>query len=149
MQDLCFPAKCDDPAMANSSKMIQWASHCIEASKKCNLNLSAPVDWPEMLKAAGFVDIHMKWANWPIGPWAKQKKNKIMGRYTLANMYDGVAAPTALFTRILGWGVDETNTLVAEVRNEHKEQKIHLYQPVCFCYARKPEDPTSMAPAEA
>jgi len=31
--------------------------------------------------------------------------------------------------------------LVAGIRNEYKEQKIHLYHPVCFCYARKPEDP--------
>jgi hypothetical protein len=31
--------------------------------------------------------------------------------------------------------------MVAKIRNEYKEQKIHLYHPICFCYARRPKEP--------
>jgi hypothetical protein len=110
----------------------------IDAAKRGGFDLEAPRSWAEDLRAAGFVDIHMRWYNWPIGPWAKQAKNKTIGRYALANFHDAVATTVALFTRILGWSLEEHQVLVAEVRNEQNEQKVHLYQPICFCFARKP-----------
>ena len=39
----------------------------MEAATRAGLDLQAPLSWPEQLRAAGFVDIHVKWYNWPIG----------------------------------------------------------------------------------
>jgi len=152
LQDLCFPSRCIEPELNDTSHQIKWSLHCMEAAVRIGINLQAPLAWPDQLRAVGFTDIHIKWFNWPIGPWAKQKKNKMLGRYVFANFYDAVAAPNALFTRVLGWSIDEVNILLAHVRNEHKEQKVHLYQQICFAYARKPQevredDPTAATPA--
>jgi hypothetical protein len=111
----------------------------MEAAQRAGLNLMAPLSWSDQLQAAGFTDIHVKWYNWPIGPWAKQKRNKIIGDYVLRNMYEAVEAPSALFTKVLGWSIEDVQALVAEVREEHKQQKVPLYYPVCFCFARKPD----------
>lgn len=138
LQDVCFPARCDDPVLAATSKHIKWTLIGIDASKKVGIDLAAPLSWPEQLRSVGFTDIHIRWFNWPIGPWAKQAKNKVIGRYALENFHDAAGATVALFTRVLGWSDEEFQVLAAEVRNEQKEQKVHLYQPVCFCYARKP-----------
>jgi hypothetical protein len=67
MQDLCFPAKCADPSQTEESQHIKWAVHGMEAGARVGLDLQAPLSWPEKLRDAGFVDIHVKWYNWPVG----------------------------------------------------------------------------------
>jgi hypothetical protein len=118
--------------------MVRWSDHAIEAGSRVGIDLKAPLTWPDKLRAAGFVDIHLKWYNWPIGPWAKQKKHKEIGRYCLADFHDAVATPVALFTKVLGWSVEQFEEFLLEIREEQQSQKIHLYQTVAFCYARKP-----------
>jgi hypothetical protein len=101
-------------------------------------NLQAPLSWHEHLQAAGFVDIHSKWSNWPVGPWAKHKKNKELGRLAFVNFCDGLTNMPPLFEKFLGYTAEEAQVMIAEVRKEFRDQKVHLYQQVCFCYARKP-----------
>lgn len=112
----------------------------MEAGKRINLHLDSPHQWPDQLRAAGFVDIHFKWYNWPLGPWAKGQKNKIMGRWALEDFIDAVGAVGAMLTRILGWSAEETQVLIANARNELKEVRYNIYHPACFCWARKPTE---------
>jgi SAM-dependent methyltransferase len=139
LQDLCFPSRSDNPVHNAESKVVKYHHHLIEAASRLGLNFHAPLKWADQLREAGFVDIHLKWFNWPVGPWPKGKKNKLMGQWTLADFIDGSEAPIALFTRVLGWSTEEFHSFVAQCREEMKEQKMHIYVPVCFCYARKPE----------
>ena len=138
LHDLCFPPRCDDPAAAAQSKSIEWANKGISATKRLGMDAAAPLRWVENLRAAGFVDIHVKWINWPIGPWAKGKKNKVVGRWAMADMLEALKAPVKLFTNLLGYTNEEYELLIADVRKEYRDQKIHLYLPACFCWARKP-----------
>ena len=106
-------------------------------------NVKASLFWPEYLQAAGFVDIHSKWYNWPVGPWAKHKKNKELGKLVFIDFYEGMASTGPLFQKFLGYTAEESQVLIAEVRKEFRDQKVHLYQQCCFCYARKPEEQTA------
>jgi hypothetical protein len=101
-------------------------------------DLSAPLMWREYLEAAGFTDIHIQWYNWPVGPWAKYKKNKILGKLTFVDFFDLLSSVGPLFQKFLDYSSEETQILIAEVRKEMREQKLHFYQPICFCYAKKP-----------
>jgi hypothetical protein len=113
----------------------------MEVGEKMGMNLQAPLSWHEHLQNAGFVDIHSKWSNWPIGTWAKHKKNKELGRLAYMDFYDAMASTIPVFQKVLGYTPDETQVLLAEARKEFRDQKVHLYQQCCFCYARKPEEP--------
>jgi hypothetical protein len=139
-QDFCLPTRCDDTAA--TSKTIAYNKDIMGIAERIGFNLQAPLFWHEYLQAAGFVDIHSKWSNWPIGPWAKHKKNKELGRLLYLDLYDGMAATGPLFQKFLGYTTEEAQVLIAEVRKEFSDQKVHLYQQVCFCYARKPEEQT-------
>jgi hypothetical protein len=123
--------------------MVQYGNHVTEAGQRIGLDFQAPLKWPELLQAAGFVDIHIRWFNWPVGPWAKHDKNKAIGRFVYVDFYEGLDVARLLFTNVLGWETEEVDVLIAQVRTEMKEQKIHLYERVCFCYARKPEEPSA------
>ena len=101
-------------------------------------DLAAPLKWRHSLEAAGFTDIHIQWINWPVGPWAKGKKNKLIGKLTFMNFFDLLGSVGPLFRKFLDYTSDETETLIAQVRKEMRDQKLHFYQPICFCYAKKP-----------
>jgi hypothetical protein len=137
LQDFCLPSRCDDPVAAAGSKVIQWNKCLMEVGEKMGMNCQAPLSWHQLLQDAGFVDIHSKWTNWPIGSWAKQ--NKELGRLAYMDFYDAMVSTVPLFQKFLGYTTEETQVLLAEARKEFRDQKVHLYLPCCFCYARKPE----------
>ncbi len=117
-------------------------------------DLAAPLKWRHSLEAAGFTDIHIQWFNWPVGPWAKQKKNKLIGKLTFMNFFDLFGSVGPLCQKFLNYTAEETETLIAQSRKEMREQKLHFYQPICFCYAKKPgslptEVESKTAPATA
>ncbi|KAF2672387.1 S-adenosyl-L-methionine-dependent methyltransferase [Microthyrium microscopicum] len=140
MQDVSFPTGCNNPEDEAISRVRDYGDVMLEAGKRIGLDFEAPEKWREWLEAAGFVDIHMKWVNWPIGPWAKHQKNKILGRFTYLDFYDAIEAAGPLVIAALGKTQEEVQTLIDDSRAEFKAQKIRLYQRVCFCYARKPEN---------
>lgn len=48
--------------------------------------------------------------------------------WQLENFSSGIEAiSVALFTRVLGWSTDELDVLLAQVRSELKNTKIHSY----------------------
>ena len=112
----------------------------MEAGQQIGLDFQAPLKWQEQLQAAGFVDIYLRWFNWPIGPWAKHKKNKVIGQFAFLDFYEGIGVGVTFLSNILGWSKEDVQVMIEKARNEMKEQKVHLYLRVCFCYARKPED---------
>jgi hypothetical protein len=57
------------------------------------------------------------------------------------DFYEGMNSSAPLLSKALGKTPEEIEILVAETSNEFREQKVHLFQQICFCYARKPEKP--------
>jgi hypothetical protein len=110
-------------------------------AERLGFDVQAPLHWHEHLQTAGFTSIHSRWYNWPVGPWAKYKRNKELGKLVLTNFHSGMDATGPMFEKFLGYTTEEAQVLIAEVRKEFREQKVHLYQPCCFCYARKPPEP--------
>jgi hypothetical protein len=105
------------------------------------IDFSIPRQWRQQLKDVGFVDAQQKWFNWPVGPWAKHKKNKLLGRLLLADLYDGLGAIGAVYTSALGWSTDEVHRFIQEAKDDLMAQKSHWYMQATVIYARKPENP--------
>jgi hypothetical protein len=110
-------------------------------SEQLGFNVQAPLFWRKYLQAAGFIDIHSKWFNWPVGPWAKKSKNKELGKLVFKNFYAALDTTGPILEKFLGYTGEEAQAMIAEVRKEFRDQKVNLYQQCCFCYARKPEEP--------
>ena len=45
----------------------------------------------------------------------------------------------ALMTRVLGWSVEQVHALLAGVRADLTDRKIHIYSKLYFVYGRKDE----------
>ena len=73
----------------------------------------------EGLGEAGFVDVREMVVEMPVGAWRGEKKWKMVGRFGVLNLYEGVEGwCLALLTRVLGWGPEEVRELVREAVEE-------------------------------
>jgi hypothetical protein len=138
LQDVAFPSSAIDPTKTEESKSIAAFNSLCESSGIIGLDLRAPNKFHELLEAGGFVDVHTKWVNWPIGPWAKGDKNKALGELVLED-FTGAMEMTLPFYKAVGCNEDEALVLIREAVKEMKDQKVLLYQRVCFAYGKKPE----------
>jgi hypothetical protein len=73
-----------------------------------------------------------------LNPWPKDRKLKDIGRYQQVNMIEGMEAYSlALFTRFLGWSIQEAQAFFAGVRGELVDRSLHVYSKFYFVYGQK------------
>lgn len=130
-QELCFPLGCDDGSATSDSALLAWGERAHDAAAKIGINTCSPPHFPEYMAKVGFINIKEHHAKWPLGPWAKGKKEKLMGHYMLENIYAGIeGASLMLFTKVLGWTKDEVEVDIANVRREVMGRRKHIYCPM-------------------
>jgi hypothetical protein len=148
----------DDPELLNAPAVAQWQQLVDEASIKFGKRINIAESVEQRFKDAGFEDVRddlykacpllcttksiilmQVIMQVPIGTWPLDKKLKVLGLYQLEQMCDCVEPFTlALLTRVLHWGYDETQVLMANVRKDFRSKKNHLYIAFHFVYGRKP-----------
>ena len=77
---------------------------------------------------AGFVDVVEEHFRWPVGSWPKDAKLKEIGKWNLINMLDGLEGFTVrLWTMALGMEMEEIEVILAAVRKDLVDKRIHSY----------------------
>jgi hypothetical protein len=117
----------------------RWNTLLISCLSRIGRNLIDGPNWVSHLRAAGFVDIVEHRVLVPVSPWARGKKNKILGIISQQNMTEGVASmSTAAFTRILGWSQERLEEFLERVKADLAGKSVHAYGIVYFVHGRKP-----------
>ncbi|KAF2014471.1 S-adenosyl-L-methionine-dependent methyltransferase [Aaosphaeria arxii CBS 175.79] len=130
----------DDDTIDRAPNMRQWQELVNEAAAKFSKEIRVASGLKEKMAAAGFVDLHEKMVKVPIGPWAKDPKQKEIGRYQREHMAMGIEPYTFGFIgKVLGWSEEECKIITAKVINEVRDRSLHLYLRFFFVYGRKPE----------
>ena len=94
----------------------------------------------EFLCDAGFVEVADEIYYVPCGRWALGCKLKILGIYQLEHMVDSVELYTlGPFTRVLDWSLEETQVLIAKVKNELRDKGNHFHFQFHCVYGRRPD----------
>jgi hypothetical protein len=95
---------------------------------------------PTMLTDLNFEEVERVDKVVPLGPWPKDKGLKQIGLFFRLQFLEMAleAYTMALFTRN-GWSQEETQVLLAQVRNEIKSGKMHLYTHCSYVTATKPK----------
>ncbi|KAK5269265.1 hypothetical protein LTR99_010103 [Exophiala xenobiotica] len=96
--------------------------------------------YSDLLKNAGFVNVQTDEKPTPIGTWPKNKRLKQIGLFFEHQFLEGAVDgySLALFTRLGGWSEAETQVLLAQVRQETKSKKMHLYTHCSYATAQRP-----------
>ncbi|OJJ42513.1 hypothetical protein ASPZODRAFT_1313209 [Penicilliopsis zonata CBS 506.65] len=129
----------DDSLKEKGPFTVQMCQLIGEAQKKFGKSMQDLDTWPDALKAAGFIDVISKEIKIPLSPWAKDKKQKEIGRYMSAAFVQGLNSYLpGILTTVLGWLPLETTVMIAKVRNELANLEIHQYLKLYITYGRKP-----------
>lgn len=129
--ELCdgvFPLLTDDESYPPDSALKRWGELIITAAAKLGRSADSALHYKSQMEEAGFKNVVQKVYKWPTNGWPKDKKMKELGVWNYANMGESVSGISmALFTRALGWSVEELEVFLVDVRKEIKSTKIHAY----------------------
>ena len=123
-----FPPGRVEGGQGSESPFLRWGSYVYEASGKAGIDARASEKFSGMLEAQGFVNIEKIDVQWPIRPWPKGNKYKVMGRLLYENTQKAVPAiAMALFTRQLGWTKDEVDADVERCLEDVDQRDNHFF----------------------
>ena len=93
----------------------------------------------EKLLAAGFTNITHRTFKLPVGPWPKDKRQKLLGLYWRTAIMDGLQGiAMGTFGRSKKWTPQEIELYLVGVRKALMDPSIHTYWPYHIITAQKP-----------
>ena len=129
--DTVCPVESDDDSLHESHAISRWMNLLIQGSTALGRPLTDPLYHRGRLQDAGFTNIEQRLYKWPTNSWPRDKKHKEIGLWTLANIDRGLEGISmAVLTRGCGFTQQEVVTLLAEVRRDMRNPRIHAYWPV-------------------
>ncbi|KAF2146102.1 uncharacterized protein K452DRAFT_324137 [Aplosporella prunicola CBS 121167] len=140
MQEYAIEYASDDGTLEKAKNLTKWIDQLNEASASFGKDMNMAKKHKGLMEKAGFVNVREQVFKVPVGPWAKDKALKEIGKYTIIHTIEAVEPFTlALFSRVLGYSKDEIDVLLAGLRKELRDPEIHIYTPFHFIYGQKPE----------
>ncbi|KAI4196717.1 MAG: hypothetical protein LQ350_006363 [Teloschistes chrysophthalmus] len=105
---------------------MKWINTLLAASRDFKRDPCPGPKLAQNMRDAGFQDVQEMRYKLPIGPWPKDKFLKTVGSWNLIQIEEGLEAFTLrLFTQVLGWQQEEVQVLLANVRKDLRDPKIH------------------------
>lgn len=127
----------DSPEQSPNIKF--WCRSLAEAAKTIGRGFDVAFNAKAWMERAGFTNVVQEVQKIPSTPWPKNRRLKEIGLYQQQNMLDAsVSYGQAHFTRVLDWTAEEYAVLSAQVRNELRDPKAHLFSWYVVTYGQKP-----------
>ncbi|ATZ53773.1 hypothetical protein BCIN_09g05490 [Botrytis cinerea B05.10] len=137
--DILLPVSCADDTLKPDSALLKWSQLLLEGSIIAGRDLNSALTCKEKLEKRGFQGVHQAIYKWPGNRWPKNAKAKEIGMWHQENLTSGLMGlSVAIFTRLLGWNVEELELFLVDVRREMKDTSIHAYWSIYSHYAQKP-----------
>lgn len=119
---------CDDGSLPPDWIFQQWTRHIDDASMSLGRPLRIANKLKRWYEEAGFVDVEERVFKVPVNPWPEDKRQKEIGRWSEANILDGIQGfSLAWFSRVLGWSKAEIEVFLVGVRRAVSQRDVHAY----------------------
>lgn len=124
--------ECDDSSLPEDNILRGWGPTIFGCGERAGRECDIIDTMPEVIRKAGFVDVHEKSYKWPIGPWPRDQKYKEAGTVNFQHWMSGMEGWCMWLLTKFGapepWTKDEVHVYVAKVRAELKNPRFHIYQ---------------------
>ncbi|KAK3986727.1 S-adenosyl-L-methionine-dependent methyltransferase, partial [Cladorrhinum sp. PSN332] len=138
--DAVLPLRSDDGTLTPEHALHKWSHHCLRGAEIAGRPLDSGEFYKKQMEDRGFVNVVERNMKWPQCGWAKDEKHKELGIWAEENFGGGIyGLSIAMFTRVLGWSVEEVELFLVDVRKDIKNKAIHAYWPIRIVYGQKPE----------
>ncbi|KAL9101207.1 MAG: hypothetical protein Q9163_003509 [Psora crenata] len=142
-QDFDLTYYSEDGSLREDHAVATWDAIGIKALQDFNRDMCPGPKLEQWMKDAGFQNVTAQKYKLPIGPWPRDphlvkdlrdtdqffhadRIQKTIGSWNLVQIEDGLEGFTLrLFTQMLGWNVEEVQVLLANVRKDIRNPKIH------------------------
>jgi hypothetical protein len=111
-----------------NSALIKWGEYISQAARNDGIDPDPTGRFRGILEKLGFVDIKEQPLQWPIGPWPKGEREKIVGRIMIDNVKQFYRpSAMALFTKRLGWTPEQVEEFLPSVGADLDDRSKHYY----------------------
>lgn len=125
-----IPMRSVDNTYINSATE-KWQVLTMQGAANLGRDLTQAKNYRRYMEQAGFVDIVEKHYQWPLGPWAKDRRLKAIGvlfREDMERVADNWSAK--LLIEGMGMNDNDVSWLLGNVKREWKLGKLHAYVPM-------------------
>lgn len=121
----------DHYTVPEDNSIIRWTTLLKQGIQLMGSNLNVDFNrMTELMREVGFVDVTVKPFKVPIGTWPANPILKQAGSVQLVAMLEGMEGLSlAVFTRCLGWSIEDTNQLIEQTKQEFTRKKACYYWP--------------------
>lgn len=103
-----------------------WISTLLDAARSLNRDPNPGSKLKNWVTDAGFTNITHRRYKVPIGPWPRDPLLKEVGGYNYLQVNEGLEGLTLrLYTGVLGWSEQEILALLAKVRKDLNNPRVH------------------------
>jgi hypothetical protein len=129
VQETKFPImSADGPDADKDSPLIKWGEYIAQAAANDGIDANPTGLFRGMLERLGFEDIREQPLQWPIGPWPKGEREKIVGRIMIDNVKQFYRpSAMALYTKRLGWTTEQVEAFLPSVESDLNDRSKHYY----------------------
>ncbi|VTT66216.1 unnamed protein product [Fusarium fujikuroi] len=132
---------CDDDSIPEDSYLRKFSTMMEQGSAKFGASLTDPMRWKGWLEERGYQNVTERVFKLPFNPWPKDPRMKLLGAWEMENLLSGLEAMvTRMFQKGLGWTDAEVTVVLAFLRKEIKNLRMHGYWPYYVVYAQKPKE---------
>jgi hypothetical protein len=126
-QDYYAELQCVDGSLSGTA-LERWNRLFLEAVEKMGLSGRAAAKFRTQMVQAGFVDVVERKFALPGNPWAKGEREKMLGLMQMTNIMDGLhGLSMRMFMGVLGWGAEEVEAFLGDVKRDLQDRNIHFY----------------------
>ncbi|KAL8366806.1 hypothetical protein RB595_008744 [Gaeumannomyces hyphopodioides] len=138
--EFSIPLKSDDGSVPDDSVWTDWNTLFRTAGEKMGRPFNLTEFWEDKLRDAGFTgDIHRAMVKLPVGGWAADARWKEVGLFNRMSLEQGLEGfANYICHMVMGYRPEETEVLLARVRNAIKNRSYHAYYPLRVIYIQKP-----------
>lgn len=129
--ELTTSIRSDHREIAADNAILRWTTLLQQGIERLGSNLDVDFDQiVSLMREVGFVDVEKKPFKIPIGTWPSNPTLKQAGGVQLVAMLEGVEGLSlTVFTRGLEWSIENTQTLIEEVKHEFTRRRACYYWP--------------------
>lgn len=124
--DIIFTS--DDGTVSETHGLIKTTDRMAHAASQVGVDLRVAPKLATVAREAGFENVKCEAMKLPMGPWARDRRLKMVGmchREQFLQGLDGIVM--GLFTRILQWTREEVEVYLTQVRSDIADRKCHGY----------------------
>ncbi|ETN40029.1 uncharacterized protein HMPREF1541_04304 [Cyphellophora europaea CBS 101466] len=116
-----------DDSLSENNQVAHLFDLLIEAADKMGRTANPGIHLREWVEQAGFENVRDEVFLIPLGAWPRDARMKEIGTINMVQFLDGLEGFTmAMFTKILGWSVEEIQVLLAGVRKDAMRKDVHM-----------------------